>query len=234
MVALPPARRSWFFRNVNSRFSALLLAGGRSTRMGRDKAFIENNGELLWERQLRILRELEPDEVFIAGPPHDVWRASGAEIVADARGNAGPLAGLVAGLRRCDAPLLLALAVDLPNITGEYLTGLLHSCDDRAGVVPVNAGKFEPLVAIYPRVSLDLAENCLRDGQLSLQNFADRAVSSGLVKTQAVNAGDLRLFLNMNTPADLAAVAPGSAGARVCNPAAAYKAALPARQTTMT
>ena len=181
--------------------------------MGRDKAFLEVRSEPLWQRQVRILKELNPRELFIAGPAHHQWHESGAEILADSQANAGPLAGLVAGLRRCGAPLLLAFAVDLPNMTRDYLMGLLRSCRQGTGVVPVNASTFEPLVAFYPRVSLDLAESCLRDGRLSLQDFAASAVSSGLVRRHAINPGDLRLFLNMNTPADLAAVLLGSAGA---------------------
>src|SRR2546428_9892635 len=96
------------------KFSAVLLAGGQSTRMGRDKAGIVLDGIPLWQRQFEILRELRPHEIFISGPPRKEW--SGLEVVADETPDAGPLAGLVASLRRCRSPLLLVLAVDLPRM----------------------------------------------------------------------------------------------------------------------
>jgi hypothetical protein len=90
---------SWCSHNVSSRFSALLLAGGRSTRMGTDKAFIEIDRVPLWRRQLQLLEELRPDEVLIAGPAHEAWQEINCIIIPDAKPNAGPLAGIVAALQ---------------------------------------------------------------------------------------------------------------------------------------
>lgn len=187
-------------------FTAALFAGGRSSRMGFDKAFIEVSGIPLWQQQLEILRALRPSEVFIVGPARDAWLENNVEIVTDAVSDSGPLAGLVAALRRCKTSHLIVLAVDLPNMTSTFLQKLVSRCAVENGVVPSRDERFEPLAAVYPKLSLSLAENLLSAKTLSLQTFVRRAVNDGLVKTHAITSGEESLFTNLNTPADLAAI----------------------------
>ncbi len=186
-------------------FSAALLAGGRSSRMGSDKASLEIDGVPLWQRQLRILRELAPAEIFIAGPSRREWLDAKVKIVPDAVTDAGPLAGLVAVLRRCSTSRLLALAVDLPNMSSNYLARLLSFCQPRKGVIPRSSERFEPLVAVYPVASLPLAESLLQAGRCSLQELAVRAREHGLVVEQMIARDDEPYFFNLNTPEDFAA-----------------------------
>lgn len=187
-------------------FSAALLAGGRSSRMGRDKAFLEIDGVPLWQRQLQTLRELGPSETFLAGPMQSEGIESGLEIITDAAADAGPLGGLVAALRRCTNTRLLVLAVDLPNMTSEFLKQLLTTCPDNGGVVPKTGERFEPLAAIYPARCLPLAESCLNSGEYSLQQLIRRATGAGLMATREIANAELSLFFNLNTLADLAAM----------------------------
>ena len=104
--------------------------------MGLDKAFIELDGVPLWRRQLQILEALAPDQLFIAGPPRDEWEEANAIVIPDAESGAGPLAGLVEGLRRSSTGLLVTIAVDLPHMTTDYLRELVDSCAADCGVVP--------------------------------------------------------------------------------------------------
>ena len=174
--------------------------------MGRDKAFIEIDGLPLWRRQLRMLEQLTPTEIFLAGPARDDWNDAACTVIPDAQENAGPLAGIASALRRSSSPLLLALAIDLPNMTSEYLQHLAELCPAERGVVP-RTERFEPLVAFYPARSLALAEQLLAAGSYSLQTFADRCVAEELAIEHRVPPAEASLFLNMNTPAALAAVA---------------------------
>ncbi|MFL6530436.1 MAG: molybdenum cofactor guanylyltransferase [Chthoniobacterales bacterium] len=179
---------------MNSRFSALLLAGGKSRRMQRDKTLIEIDGEPMWRRQLRILRSLEPNELFIAGP----FCEHSCVTLADAESACGPLGGVVAGLRHCSTPLLLVLAVDLPRMTSRYLQELIgYGC-----VVPEG----QPLCAIYPVTAFAIAERCLATGNYSMQEFALQCADAGLVRQIKIDPKDEDLFLNMNTPEDLLAL----------------------------
>ncbi len=172
--------------------------------MGVDKAFIEIGGVPLWRRQLKILEALAPEQLFIAGPAHEEWEEANCIIVPDAEPGAGPLAGLVAALRASSAPLLLTIAIDLPNITSDYLRGLLDYCSADCGIVPSYGERFEPVAAVYPNRALALAENCLALRDLSVQRFAARCLHDGLVNVADITPEQRRLFLNMNTPGDLA------------------------------
>ena len=183
------------------RCSAVLLAGGKSSRMGRDKAFLQIAGEPLWRRQLATLRRLSPEQLMISGPPREEWTEG--EIVADETAEAGPLAGIAAALRRCATPRLVVLAVDLPQMTTGFLRALLQLCGDHRGVVPRTCDRFEPLAAIYPVECAPLADAALRDGDFSMQHFVRRAQERDLLMEKRLDDAETVLFANLNTPADL-------------------------------
>lgn len=183
---------------ATTRCSAVLLAGGKSSRMGRDKALLEFEGEPLWRRQLNSLRELSPEQLMVSGPLREEWSA--CEILPDEIADAGPLAGVSAALQKCTAPLLVVLAIDLPRMSAEYLRSL---CRDGQGAVPRGPDGFEPLAAAYPAACASLAAQQLRHGDFSLQNFVRAAIDQGLLSERAVSAAESVLFLNLNTPADL-------------------------------
>ena len=178
--------------------------------MGEDKAFVEINRVPLWRRQLQILAELRPHELFIAGPAHEAWQEMSCIIIPDAEPHAGPLAGIVAALQRCAAPLLLVVAIDLPNMTDRYLRELVDSCVGETGIVPSYGERFEPLAAVYPTRSLPVAKSCLASRDLSVQRFASQCVVEGFVSEQKIASDERPLFLNMNTPDDLALASAGA------------------------
>lgn len=173
--------------------------------MGRDKAFLEIEGVPLWRRQLQTLQTLAPAEIFVAGPPHPVWSDQGATLLADAETNAGPLAGLLAAFRKCRTARLLALAVDLPEMTPNFLQSLIDFAEATRGVVPARNNRFEPLAAIYPTSARVVAEEQLAARRLSLQEFVRRCLDRELVAAWPVTQEEDHLFLNLNTPGDLAA-----------------------------
>lgn len=173
--------------------------------MGHDKAFLEIAGAPLWQRQFRLLESLSPHQIFLAGPARDEWRRAGCKVIADAQPESGPLGGLVAGLRICSTPFLLALAVDLPRMTAGCLRRLLELCHSGRGAVPFT-DRLEPLAAIYPRAALALAEELLVRGDYSLQQLVNRCLADGLMLGQAVQPDEHASFLNLNTPADVMAM----------------------------
>jgi molybdopterin-guanine dinucleotide biosynthesis protein A len=181
------------------RCSAVVLAGGESSRMRRDKASLEIEGEPLWHRQLRILRKLNPERLMIAARKFD---EPDCEITADAIRGAGPLAGIAGALQRSTSPLLVVLAIDLPNMTADFLGSLLDSCTETQGIVPRSSQGFEALAAVYPARSAALALECLRAGDYSMQQFVQRALDQGFVKERRIAPNEVDLFFNLNTPAD--------------------------------
>ena len=186
--------------------AAVLFAGGQSRRMGRDKALLPlPDGRLLWQRQLDVLRELEPAELFISGPSRPGFPAD-APTVGDAVPGLGPLGGIVAALAAMRSARLLVLAVDLPMMTSAYLRELIHhgGKDTARGVVPqASNGFFEPLAALYPRTALAIAQDRLDRRELSLQPFIRALIANRLVAALPVKTGKAGFFANWNAPEDL-------------------------------
>src|SRR5262249_37851053 len=191
------------------RVSAVLLAGGQSSRMGRDKALLDFDGEPLWKRQLHTLRTLRPEEIFISGRPRKEWEDY--EVIADEVIDGGPLAGVAASLHRCTTSHLVVLAIDLPKMTAKYLSSLIDLADDGVGVMPVSTQGFEPLAALYPQRCRQIAQDCLEDSDYSMQNFVRKACARGWLREQPILPNELRVFTNLNGLADYERTFPGSA-----------------------
>ncbi len=188
-------------------FAAVLLAGGRSQRMGRDKALLPlPDGRKLWERQLDVLRVLAPAELFISGSARDGFPPD-VTILADERPGLGPLSGIAAALKAMQTPRLVVLAVDLPAMTTDFLRGLLTATEDlfpNPGIVPqTDDGFFEPLAAVYPRDAWATAEDRLHGADRSLQTFVRSLVARGLAVAHPLQATDAHLFTNWNELGDL-------------------------------
>ena len=183
--------------------SAVLLAGGRSRRMGVDKATLLVSGEPLWKRQLRVISDLRPGAVWVSARTVPSWCPAEIEVVTDKPPSRGPLSGIVAGLRRLQSSHLLVLAIDLPQMTTEHLRNLCALARPGTGVIPFHGDYFEPLCAIYPVDALVAAETALTSGDVSLQHFAQSLLLKSQVQVYELASEERPLYLNMNTPSDV-------------------------------
>ncbi|MES2569890.1 MAG: molybdenum cofactor guanylyltransferase [Verrucomicrobiota bacterium] len=187
-------------------FSAALLAGGASTRMGVDKATLLFEGEPLWRRQLATLRGTGPGELLVScrPPGHPFETEGGILCVYDGMGGMGPLGGMAALMRRARFEFLLVLAIDLPRVNARFLQSLIRQAiGSGRGVVPREERWFQPLAAVYPRAALPLADAHLCGEDRSMQHFVRRALELGLVAEYRIEEAESDLFRNVNTPADL-------------------------------
>jgi molybdenum cofactor guanylyltransferase len=185
-------------------FDAVLLAGGKSTRMGTDKAGVLLQGKPLWRRQLATLRALGPEEIFISGRDDGPYAVEGLEILKDSYVERGPLGGLETALFRTINPYLVVLAIDLPEMRPDFLARLVELAVSRKrSIVPRDGESFEPLAAVYSGSICGLVVECLHGRDRSMQNFIRRAVDLDLVLPYPLSAEEDRLFRNVNTPADL-------------------------------
>jgi len=186
--------------------SAVLLAGGESVRMGKDKATVLFRGKPLWEVQLGLLRKLEPAEILISARTDPSWRPGDVHFVADIPPSRGPLSGVAAALARMRTTHLLALAIDMPFITENFLRYVCEQIEARVGVVPKIDNRAEPLAAIYPREALIDFRNALAGSDFSLQTLTRSLVDTGKLRELAVNEEQKKLFLNVNEVSDLTAL----------------------------
>lgn len=184
--------------------SGVILAGGRSRRMGRDKAWLEIGGLPLVSRAADTLRAAGIEEIFISGRAGSDYSALPCPVLFDLEPDCGPLAGIERALAASQAPLTLVLAVDLPQMTAGFLRELAAGCDPLTGVVPILDGELEPLAAVYPRRCQALARECLRNAQYSARRFAEMCRREGTVKTMPVSPAAAACFVNWNTPAHAA------------------------------
>lgn len=181
-------------------FSAVLLAAGRSARMGVDKAVLREAGVALWERQLGMLRATGCRDVMISARPEQAWVPAHTPVVRDARPDAGPLAGIAAALAQTDATHLIVLAVDLPRMEPAWLARLKAHCAPGVGAAGRHDGFYEPLAAIYPRELLGAAESALRSDELALQRFI---TSAGAAMTALdIAPAEAVWFNNWNVPGE--------------------------------
>lgn len=183
--------------------SGILLAGGRSRRMGRDKAFVEVGGEALAVRALGVLAEVSGDVVVASGDGHRL-AALGYPEVPDAVQGAGPLAGLVAGLEAVQCDLAAVVAVDLPFASAGVLRQLAALWGGEAAVVPVVDGRPQPLHAVWARSAVPDLRARLAGGQRSV-TAAAMALGAQLAGRDVWCRADstARFAHNVNAPSDL-------------------------------
>ncbi len=183
--------------------TGLLLAGGLSARMGRDKATLRIQGEPLWLRQLTLLQKLNPKALWVSARTPPAWLPPNVEALLDEAPSRGPLSGIARALNRIETTHLLVLAVDLPEMSSAHLQKLVAFAKPGRGVIPASSQHFEPLAAIYPKSAAVAAARALVDGKLALQVFARALLDAGLVTEYRLKAEEGALYRNANTPADL-------------------------------
>jgi molybdenum cofactor guanylyltransferase len=183
--------------------TGFVLAGGKSTRMGRDKAVLSLNGRTLLETALAAVRPVV-NEVFILGPrqPYCTF----APVIADIFPGCGPLGGIHAALAQTKTEFNLMIAVDTPFLSAALLRYLAERALAARAVVtaPEINGYPQPLCAVYSRDFLPIAEQALKAGAYKIVALfpSDRTLVVGEAELTQV-AFTAEMFENLNTPEDL-------------------------------
>lgn len=200
-----------YFENIavdNDRktLTAVLFIGGLSRRMGADKATLRFAGEPLWARQLRLLREVKPDMLWISARERPRWCPDDVEVIVDKPPSRGPLSGLAAALGKIQTSHLLALAIDMPKMNAELLRQLWSQAQFGCGVIPSRDTLLEPLCAIYPAEAAAGAAAALTEGaDASLQSFVRSLCRKNRMWVDPARESEWHFFQNANTPRDFEA-----------------------------
>jgi molybdenum cofactor guanylyltransferase len=184
--------------------SAFILAGGKSARMGTDKAFVLLDGRTLLARMLHLARQLTSN-VHIIGDPAKF--APFAPTIEDIFPGCGPLGGIHAALRSSRTDLNVILAVDVPFVSLALLDYLIsRATSSNANVTLARAaGGFQPLCAIYRRSFADGAENALLAGHCKIDTLFAPTTTQVIEEAELEASGfSPRIFRNLNTPEELA------------------------------
>ena len=183
-----------------------VLAGGRSSRLGRDKALLEVGGETLLARAVRTLSSL-CDEVLVVGPRERQQLVPDARVVPDERPGIGPLGGIATALRAMRGERLLAVATDMPLLNLELLRYLIALSPGFDVTIPRVAGRTQQLHAVYARSCLPVIDDQIAREDFKIDRFFAR-VRVRIVEEDEIRRFDpeLRSFRNVNTEEDWQAV----------------------------
>jgi len=184
--------------------SGIVLAGGRSTRLGQDKALVDLGGRRLVEIVLERLREVCADIVVSTNDP-DKYSSLGYRTIADVYPERGALGGIYSGLRAVRCSHAIAVACDMPFLNPSLLRFMILHVAGHDVVVPRLSAGLEPLHAIYSRTCLEPMRKALEGGVSRVIGFWD------LVKVRYIDEDEIEIldpdklsFFNINTPEDLA------------------------------
>jgi molybdenum cofactor guanylyltransferase len=184
--------------------TAFVLAGGQSSRMGSDKAFLELEGRTLLSRMLALAKTVASD-VRILGDKQR-FGAYG-DVVEDEFPNHGPLGGIHAGLRASATHLNLILAVDMPFVEIRFLQYLVNEAtrsDSAVVTLARAAGGWQLLCAVYRKPFGDLAEQALREGKNKIDPLFSQVQLRILEEAELEQQGfSPKMFRNLNTPEEL-------------------------------
>lgn len=189
--------------NSSTSIAGCILAGGESSRMGRDKGLLELAGVPMLVRTVRLIESVAGPPVIIGNPAG--YQGLGLTVVPDDWPGAGPLGGIATALRAASAHWILVMACDLPYLTRDWLEYLIARARESHGdaVLPMNARGAEPLCAMYHKRCEGAIRAALESGT--------RKVTEGLQTLLVEMIGPLEwkpfdsqglLFKNMNAPED--------------------------------
>ena len=186
--------------NIVDDVTAFVLAGGKSIRMGKDKAFLEFKGRILLARALELAAGVAKD-VRIVGDPSKF--AAFGRVIEDIYCEHGPLGGIHAALKSSSTELNLMLAVDLPLVEPNFLKYLVSVARDGNAVVTVPRASdgLQPLCAVYRRGFAEVAKQSLAQGKNKIDALFSN-VDSGIVEPETLSHAGFssKIFRNLNTP----------------------------------
>jgi molybdopterin-guanine dinucleotide biosynthesis protein A len=179
--------------------AALVLAGGFSRRMGRDKWSLPFGGETLLERTVRIVREVVPEVWVVAREGQGV--RGRFQVARDPAEGKGPLAGIAAGLGAMQAERAFVTSCDVPFLAPALVRRLLDLSRGHAAAVPFVGGYHMTTAAVYSKEALPAARRLLAEGRLR-PFFLVEELKARIVTAEELRDADpsLASFRNCNTP----------------------------------
>ena len=200
--------------------SAAVLAGGLSSRMGQDKAFLPVGGQPVIQRVIERLSQLSHDVIVVTNSP-ETYRdrlnalqpavtsqesypvAPWLRLVRDIYPGSRALGGIYTALDAARCHYCLIVACDMPFLNLALLRYLISLAPDFDAVIPCSTEGLEPLHAVYSKACLDPIAQRLSAGRLRIRDFLDEVRAYTLTQREIADFDPGFLsFFNMNTPAD--------------------------------
>jgi molybdopterin-guanine dinucleotide biosynthesis protein A len=188
---------------AKAKISGIILSGGKSSRMGKNKAFIEIDGVPIIQRIHNLFKTLF-SEIVIVTNEVELFQNFEAKIYRDLIPDQGALGGLYTGIYYSSFLHAFCVACDMPFLKGPVIRYLIEKMEDYDVVVPRTKDGLHPLHAIYSRNCLDAIKKIIEHGHFKIMDFYP------MVKVNIVEESEFRTldlaresFLNVNTPEEL-------------------------------
>lgn len=189
--------------------SCIIVCGGLSSRMGKDKSFIRLSGKTFIESAIEVAKVLSDDVVLTVRTPDQkgaLQEITDLPIMVDEIQWMGPMAGIMTGLRYISHDYVVVLPVDNPLVKPHLMEHLISLRRGHDAVIPEDHGHLEPMVAVYRKESMmDACERTLKAGKRGVYSVARSLNNIKLVPVESLREFDPHLlsFKNVNTPEDL-------------------------------
>ncbi|HSB05290.1 MAG TPA: molybdenum cofactor guanylyltransferase [Thermodesulfobacteriota bacterium] len=183
--------------------TGLILSGGKSRRMGEDKAFIEIEGIPIIQKTCNLFQELFR-EVIIVTNHRELYLHLGATVHTDLISNRGALGGLYTGLIYSSFPYSFTVACDMPFLKGSVIRYLSHQVEGYDVVVPKTEDGLQPLHAIYSKSCIAPIQKTLEEKKTRIFDFYP-SVRVKMIEPKEILSVDpeMESFINLNTPEEL-------------------------------
>jgi molybdopterin-guanine dinucleotide biosynthesis protein A len=177
--------------------TAIILAGGKSSRMGKDKGLMLFEGQPMIQYILNTIKPLVRNVIIISNQKgYDVFNYP---VYQDLIKNQGPLAGIATGLHHSTTDKNVVLSCDVPFITSKVMEELIDNCEGFDGVICGHKGRSHQLIGIYDKSCKELFNRELADGQRKVK----LAIKKLNFKTINMNHIDDKVFYNINSKDDI-------------------------------
>ncbi len=179
-----------------------ILAGGKSRRMGFNKAFIKINDETIIERSLRLFKK-EFDEVYIVANDPLLYENLDVRVVSDIIRGAGSLGGVYTAILHAKGDFVFVAACDMPYLDGAAIRKILKSKGRFDAVVPFINNRYHPMHALYSRKCLHSIESMIKEGDLRITGLFERIRAKKLLENDFKGLHIEASIENINTREDL-------------------------------
>ncbi len=182
--------------------TAIILSGGKSSRMGTNKALLKLNEKTTVERLVDTLK-VYFDDIILVTNDTDAFQFLGVKMVPDHYQGMGPLAGFHAGLKASNYDVNFIVACDMPFVSGELAATLVEKIEHYDALIPVINGKKQTLCGVFQKKIVTKIEECIENGRLPIKHLLDHLNVLYLSEKdlQVYSNIDIeRVFFNMNHP----------------------------------
>ncbi|MDX2511428.1 MAG: molybdenum cofactor guanylyltransferase [Desulfobacterales bacterium] len=177
--------------------NAIIMAGGKSTRMGQDKSFLQLSGKTLIEHIYSQLNGNFNDVLVSAGEKNRHENRGGWQVIFDKKSGEGPLMGILSSLEHSDREMNFIVACDIPDIPLFFVRRMVSMADDSDCVIPVNEnGRLESLFGVYKKSMINPIREALAMGERRIRDVFDK------VKVNYVKLDNSMCLKNLNTMSD--------------------------------